>query len=97
MSAHGRVHVSARQHLSCWSAALHVWATALYRTSADCWCMLQIDIPGSTPTTIQDYLAQNYGYHYSFIGPVVGILLGFTVFFAGLAIAVLMGLNYQKR
>lgn len=59
--------------------------------------MLQITIPGAEPTTIQDYLAQNYNYHYSFIGPVVGILLGFTVFFAGLAIVVLMSLNYQKR
>ena len=59
--------------------------------------MLQINIPGAAPTTIRDYLAQNYNYHYSFIGPVVGILLGFTVFFAGLAIVVLMSLNYQKR
>lgn len=65
--------------------------------SIHCCNLLQIDIPGSTPTTIQDYLAANYNYHYSFIGPVVGILLGFTIFFAGLAIAVLMSLNYQKR
>lgn len=54
-------------------------------------------MPGSDPISIQDYLAENYGYHYSFIGPVVGILLGFTVFFAGLAIVVLMTMNYQKR
>lgn len=58
---------------------------------------LQLEIPGADPSTVQDYLAQNYGYHYSFIGPVVGILLGFTIFFAGLAIVVLMTMNYQKR
>ena len=58
---------------------------------------LQISIPGAPTTTIQGYLQQNYGYEYSFIGPVVGILLGFTVFFAGLAIVVLMTMNYQKR
>ena len=62
-----------------------------------CAVCMQITIPGSDPMTIQDYLAENYGYHYSFIGPVVGILLGFTVFFAGLAIVVLMTMNYQKR
>ena len=58
---------------------------------------LQLTIPGADNTTIQQYLSQNYGYEYSFIGPVVGILLGFTVFFAGLAIVVLMTMNYQKR
>ena len=59
--------------------------------------VMQITVPGSADMSIQDYLASNYDFHYSFIGPVVGILLGFTVFFAGLAIVVLMTMNYQKR
>ena len=53
-------------------------------------CALQIAILGTTETpTIQQYIKDSFGYEYSFIGPVVGILLGFTVFFAGLAIGAL--------
>ena len=40
----------------------------------------------SNTPTIKEYLQQNFNYKYSFIGPVIGILLGFTVFFGGLAI-----------
>lgn len=58
---------------------------------------MQITVPGGSPTTIQAILGDMYGYHLSFIGPVVGILLGFTIFFAGLGILCLMFVNYQKR
>ena len=51
--------------------------------------VLQITQPGGPNTTVQAYLADNYDYHYDFIGPVVGILLAFTIFFAGLAIVML--------
>ena len=33
---------------------------------------MQITVPGSADMSIQDYLASNYDFHYSFIGPVVG-------------------------
>lgn len=80
--------------LGCCIISKHTHHTVFLLTGGAC---LQITIPGASPTTIQAYLSQNYGYEYSFIGPVVGILLGFTIFFAGLAIVVLMTMNYQKR
>ena len=49
---------------------------------------------GSAP---QEYLKQSFNYHYSFIGPVVGILLAFTVFFAALAVLTLRFGKFQKR
>ncbi len=45
----------------------------------------------------QDYLKQSFNYKYSFIGPVIGILLGFTVVFAGLAVVTLRFGKFQKR
>lgn len=52
---------------------------------------------GSAPISIADYLQQSFNFRYSFMGPVVGILLGFTVFFAGLAVVTLrfMKVNAQ--
>ena len=47
----------------------------------------QITIVGQSNTqTIKSYLLTSFGYKYSFTGQVVAILLGFTVFFGGLAI-----------
>ena len=49
--------------------------------------LAQIIILGSADKiSIKDLLDVTLGYKYSFIGPVVGILVGFIVFFAGLAI-----------
>ncbi len=39
----------------------------------------------------------SFNYKYSFVGPVVGILLGFAVFFAVLAVVTLRYSNFQKR
>lgn len=47
--------------------------------------------------SVKDFLYQNFNYKYSFIGPVVGILLGFTVFFAALAVLTLRFGKFQKR
>lgn len=58
---------------------------------------MQITVPGSDSLTIKQYLANFYGYDLGFIGPVVGILFGFIIFFAGLAILCLMFVNYQRR
>jgi hypothetical protein len=57
----------------------------------------QISIPGGGTTTIKQYLADNYNYQYSWIGPVIGILCGFMVFFGALAILSLKFINYQRR
>ena len=47
----------------------------------------QISIVGQSNTeTIKQYLLDSFNYKYSFIGPVVAILLAFTIFFGGLAI-----------
>lgn len=47
----------------------------------------QITVVGQTGTpTIQQYLDDSFRYRYSSIKQVVAILLGFTIFFAGLAI-----------
>ena len=59
--------------------------------------VLQITVPGGTPTTVKAFLHDSFAYDLSFIGPVVGILFGFTIFFAGLGILCLMFINYQKR
>ena len=44
--------------------------------------------------TIKQYLDQNYDYQLSFIGPIVGIMFGFIIFFAGLAIVCLKFVNF---
>ena len=43
----------------------------------------------SNTQSIKDYLLTSFNYKYSFAGQVVAILLGFTVFFGGLAIGAL--------
>ena len=45
----------------------------------------------------QEYVKLSFNYRYSFIGPVVGILLAFTLFFAALAVITLRFSNFQKR
>ena len=57
----------------------------------------QVSIPGGGSTTIRAYLEEYYNYKTPFIGPVFGILVAFTVFFAGLAILSLKMINYQRR
>eukprot|EP00891_Asterochloris_glomerata_P005114 jgi/Astpho2/5114/Aster-06326 len=52
---------------------------------------------GQPVMTIKQYLNQNYDYQLSFIGPIVGIMFGFIIFFAGLAIVCLKFVNFQKR
>lgn len=57
-----------------------------------------ITITGTTDQmTVRDYLKENYNYEYSFIGPVIGILLAFTVLFGGLAVLSLKFISFQKR
>ena len=53
----------------------------------------------STPHAgaLQEYLRVSFNYKYSFVGPVVGILMGFAVFFAVLAVVSLRYSNFQKR
>jgi dipeptide/tripeptide permease len=44
---------------------------------------IQLEGQGQPPITVADYLKQSFGYRYNFMGAVVGILLAFTIFFAG--------------
>jgi CDR ABC transporter len=46
---------------------------------------IQLEGQGQPPITVADYLKQSFGYRYNFMGAVVGILLAFTIFFAGRA------------
>ncbi|KAK9820341.1 hypothetical protein WJX72_009201 [[Myrmecia] bisecta] len=87
------------------------WWKWYYYINPIAWCLYGIIVtqlgddeslvtfPGdSSPSvTVVEYLEDNFGYKYSFIGPVVGILIGFTVFFGGLAVLSLRMINYQRR
>ena len=44
--------------------------------------------------TINQFLYNYYDYKVSFIGPIVGIMFGFIIFFAGLAIVCLKFVNF---
>jgi len=49
--------------------------------------LAQITVVGQDDTpTIKQYLEESFDYRYAFVGQVVAILLGFTAFFAGLAV-----------
>ncbi|KAK9916362.1 hypothetical protein WJX75_001804 [Coccomyxa subellipsoidea] len=56
-----------------------------------------VSIPGGGTTTISGYLETTFSYQHSWIGNVVGILIGFMVFFGALAILSLKYINYQRR
>ncbi|BDA40539.1 Pleiotropic drug resistance protein 1 [Coccomyxa sp. Obi] len=56
-----------------------------------------VDIPGGGSTTISGYLDSTYNYQLSWIGNIIGILIGFMVFFGALAILSLKFINYQRR
>jgi hypothetical protein len=58
---------------------------------------VQVSIPGGGTTTISGYLETTFSYQHSWIGNVVGILIGFMVFFGALAILSLKYINYQRR
>ena len=48
-------------------------------------------------TTIKAYLRETFGYELGFIGPVIAILVMFSVFFMVMAVVVLRTINFQKR
>ena len=54
-------------------------------------------IPGGGSTTIKTYLSDTFGYELSFIGPVIAILVMFSVFFMFMAVVVLRTINFQRR
>ncbi|PIA56929.1 hypothetical protein AQUCO_00700938v1 [Aquilegia coerulea] len=56
-----------------------------------------IKVPGSGNQRIKDFIADYYGYNSSFLGPVAGVLVGFTVLFAFLFALGINTFNYQKR
>ena len=52
---------------------------------------------GGGVTTVREYVQTMLGYKPSFIGPIVGILFGFAIFFAALSVVCLRFLSFQKR
>ncbi|KAJ7951716.1 Pleiotropic drug resistance ABC transporter [Quillaja saponaria] len=57
-----------------------------------------IKVPGVTPDpTIKQYIEDYFGYDPDFIGPVAGVLVGFSAFFAFLYAFGIKTLNFQTR
>ncbi|XP_026448913.1 ABC transporter G family member 36-like [Papaver somniferum] len=57
-----------------------------------------ITIPGqSSPKAINVYVQEHFGYQTDFMGPVAGVLVGFTVFFAFMYAYCIKSLNFQTR
>ncbi|KAF8025631.1 hypothetical protein BT93_F2467 [Corymbia citriodora subsp. variegata] len=57
-----------------------------------------IVVPGMSPDpTVKWYIEHHYGYDPSFMGPVAGVLVGFTLFFALLFAYCIRSLNFQMR
>ena len=58
---------------------------------------IQLEGQGQPPITVADYLKQSFGYRYNFMGAVVGILLAFTIFFAGTALHAAWFMHWCNR
>ncbi|KAI8529594.1 hypothetical protein RHMOL_Rhmol12G0237000 [Rhododendron molle] len=57
-----------------------------------------IKVPGVVPDpTVKWYLEHHFGYEPNFIGPVAGVLVCFTVFFAFMYAYCIKTLNFQRR
>ncbi|GKV36630.1 hypothetical protein SLEP1_g44738 [Rubroshorea leprosula] len=57
-----------------------------------------IKVPGSTvQPSIRWYIESHFGYDPNFMGPVAGVLVGFTVFFAFMYAYCIKTLNFQMR
>ncbi|KAI8529591.1 hypothetical protein RHMOL_Rhmol12G0236900 [Rhododendron molle] len=57
-----------------------------------------IKVPGVVPDpTVKWYLEHHFGYEPNFIGPVAGVLVSFTVFFAFMYAYCIKTLNFQRR
>ncbi|XP_057978363.1 ABC transporter G family member 42-like [Malania oleifera] len=57
-----------------------------------------IKVPGVEPDpSIKWYVENHFGYNLNFLGPVAGVLMGFTVVFALVYALCIMKLNYQQR
>ncbi|XP_010250339.1 PREDICTED: ABC transporter G family member 42-like [Nelumbo nucifera] len=57
----------------------------------------QIRVPGVGTQSIKSYVTDHFGYDTGFIGPVAGVLVGFTVFFAFMYAYAIKVLNFQQR
>ncbi|KAI3945284.1 hypothetical protein MKX01_035045 [Papaver californicum] len=56
-----------------------------------------ITVTDSTPKAINIYVQEHFGYQTDFMGPVAGVLVGFTVFFAFTYAYCIKTLNFQTR
>ena len=64
-----------------------------YRDNTD-----PISVPGATQNfTVKGYIEHQYGFKPDFMGPVAGVLVAFTVFFAFVFSFCIRALNFQTR
>ncbi|KAF8027596.1 hypothetical protein BT93_E0489 [Corymbia citriodora subsp. variegata] len=57
----------------------------------------KIKIPGQADQSIKQYIQDTFGYDPNFMGPVAGVLVAFTVFFAFMFAYCIKALNFQMR
>ena len=57
-----------------------------------------IKVPGmQKDPAIKEYIESHFGYDPNFMGPVAGVLVGFSVFFAFMFAYCIKTLNFQNR
>lgn len=56
-----------------------------------------VDNFGNGDITIEEFMKERFGYHYSMVGPIIAILIAFVILFRGLSVWALVRLNFQKR
>ncbi|KAL3720970.1 hypothetical protein ACJRO7_005737 [Eucalyptus globulus] len=57
----------------------------------------KIKVPGQADQPIKQYIQDTFGYDPNFMGPVAGVLVAFTVFFAFIFAYCIKALNFQMR
>lgn len=56
-----------------------------------------VEFPDGKTQPMNEFLSDTFGYDYSFRGGVIGILIVFMAFFAGMSVLAFTFLKYQKR
>ncbi|XP_042517769.1 ABC transporter G family member 36-like [Macadamia integrifolia] len=56
-----------------------------------------IKVSGGNRQSIKTYVEEHFGYDTNFMGPIAGVLVGFTVFFAFIFAYAIKALNFQQR
>lgn len=56
-----------------------------------------VDDFGNGKTTVSNFMYERFGYSYSMVNPIIGILIGFVVFFRLCSVYALAKINFQNR